>query len=374
MRLIFVWLCLMVAVQTALAQKPANEPKRVAVAPFSQTVDAKIVAVLESELANALATYCNLKLVERQQLGQVLSELKLSNSELVDPKAAQKVGKIIAADYLVLGEILDYGAARGAVSDRARIGAHIQLVEVASGNIILSMISRNEVSLNTSTSRTVGAILSTVAGDLDLIPSSKASRVASVLSAAKPSLPHLDESQALTMYQAAMPAITRKFAEKINQMSPLTGYVVANKDGRVAINIGAISGCRKDHEFLVYTDGRVINDPASGQKVGMTEVPVGFLKVVDVEDKLAWCEVIRTFSDKTPLPDKIQVTMPVRQSYHEFYPVVLPDEVYQIIGHVYKAENERAKKEAERTKKEAERAKKEAERARKEEEKKNKQN
>lgn len=328
----------------AQTAKPVGKQKRLAIAPFSRSQDSQTVSLLESELTNGLVTYCNFELVDRLQLSQVLTELQLNNSELVDPKAAQKVGKLIGADYIVSGEVLDYAMDRNAGGDEVEVNAHVQLIEVSTGNVNVSVICRGYANLNSSKMRAFSGLLSAMSGQ-------------------KQDLPALTDSQKFSMYQAAMPSIARQFAERLNQMSPLAGYVVANQNGRVAINLGTASGIKKGQEFLVYTEERAIKDPASGEKLGAVEQLIGFLTVVSVEEKLAWCEVNRTFyplpgnkdtvgTDKTPVPDKVKTTMPVRQYYFGLFTSPELNTVNEVVRRIFKGEIERGKKEAEQREKE----------------------
>jgi curli biogenesis system outer membrane secretion channel CsgG len=65
---------------------------------------------LSSALANELAATGDLKLVERRELGQVLSEQELAELGIVrkaSPTAAQK-GKMTGARYIVLGTVTSY--------------------------------------------------------------------------------------------------------------------------------------------------------------------------------------------------------------------------------------------------------------------------
>lgn len=65
---------------------------------------------LSSALANELAATGELKLVERRQLGQVLSEQELAELGIVrkDSPAAAKKGAMIGARYIVLGTVTSY--------------------------------------------------------------------------------------------------------------------------------------------------------------------------------------------------------------------------------------------------------------------------
>jgi hypothetical protein len=56
-------------------------------------------------LFNALVNQRRFELVERQHLEAVLQELKLSQTDLVDPAMAAKIGKLVAADGILMGAI-----------------------------------------------------------------------------------------------------------------------------------------------------------------------------------------------------------------------------------------------------------------------------
>jgi serine/threonine protein kinase len=67
------------------------------------------------------------RVVERAQLEKIRSELNLNRSELVDPATAQKVGKLIGAQYLMLGSFQVLGG-------QIRINA--RLLRVETGEIL----------------------------------------------------------------------------------------------------------------------------------------------------------------------------------------------------------------------------------------------
>ena len=58
-------------------------------------------------LFNALVNQRRFELVERQQLEIVLQELKLSQTELVDPATAAKIGKLVAAEGILIGAVTE---------------------------------------------------------------------------------------------------------------------------------------------------------------------------------------------------------------------------------------------------------------------------
>jgi TolB-like protein len=84
---------------------------------------------LADMLITDLANVGSLQIVERDKLNQVLGELKLSQSKFIDPKTAQKLGKGLAAEYIMTGSY----AIRG---DSMRVD--VRVVEVKTGRVAAS--------------------------------------------------------------------------------------------------------------------------------------------------------------------------------------------------------------------------------------------
>ncbi len=91
------------------------------------------LAVLRKGLAQMLisdlAGNDDVRLVERERLEAVLAELKLAGSKKIDPKTAARVGKLLGAQYLVLGS---YFSLMGSLRIDAR------LVHVETGRVVHS--------------------------------------------------------------------------------------------------------------------------------------------------------------------------------------------------------------------------------------------
>ncbi|HUV85541.1 MAG TPA: VWA domain-containing protein [bacterium] len=103
----------------------------IAVLPFVNTSSSTKLDYLELALAKMLVTDLkqsqSLKVVTRDNLDDVLAELKLERSALVDPANAQKVGKLLGADLIVAGSI-------AAVSNALRLDAHV--IDVATAEVV----------------------------------------------------------------------------------------------------------------------------------------------------------------------------------------------------------------------------------------------
>lgn len=62
---------------------------------------------LSEEFITRMTLTQKFRVVERSQIQKVMDELKLSVSDLVDPNQSAKVGKLLGADYLLVGTVTD---------------------------------------------------------------------------------------------------------------------------------------------------------------------------------------------------------------------------------------------------------------------------
>lgn len=82
---------------------------------------------MAATLMDGLARSGKVRVVERRQLRQILEELKLSASGLIDEQTAIKAGKLLGANALVLGSFLKFG-------DSVKI--NIRVVKTETGEIL----------------------------------------------------------------------------------------------------------------------------------------------------------------------------------------------------------------------------------------------
>jgi TolB-like protein len=98
----------------AFAQLPGDvRYRRLAVLPFSEVGDQaskrQVGKIVAAELATDLRRDHNLLLVERARLSELLGELKLQQSGLLEGKGAAELGKLADAQALVIGSASDLG-------------------------------------------------------------------------------------------------------------------------------------------------------------------------------------------------------------------------------------------------------------------------
>ena len=126
-------LCLMLATQLAPAASWASGGLSLAVSPFAnKTGDARFDAVskgLADMLTTDLSVSAELRLVERERIAAVLAELKLGTSKFIDPKTAQRAGKLLGAELMLVGAITAW-------TPTLRLDARI--VNVESGEVMVA--------------------------------------------------------------------------------------------------------------------------------------------------------------------------------------------------------------------------------------------
>ncbi|MEN6357828.1 MAG: FlgO family outer membrane protein [Armatimonadota bacterium] len=74
-----------------------------------QKIDKAVARDLSEDLSTSMSEIKNVKLVERGQLKNALSSARLDQSDIIDPKTAKQLGKMLSADCILCGSISDRG-------------------------------------------------------------------------------------------------------------------------------------------------------------------------------------------------------------------------------------------------------------------------
>ena len=154
--------------------------------------------LLVSGISDKLLQQSRIQLVERALLDKLLEELKLGTSKLVDRNTALSLGRILAARFILSGQVL-YSEAQTQVSMR--------LIETETGRITAAV--------NESFGSAVPATILT-------------ERLSDVL------------------------------IEKLNKLYPFRGKVVDVKDNEVRLNIGVKVGARMGQQFKVVDQDLIL--------------------------------------------------------------------------------------------------------------------
>jgi TolB-like protein len=105
----------------------------VAVIPFENLTKEKSKdgwgRAIQGMVQNALGNVRQIQLIERDKLSEILKELKLGQSEFIDPKTAPQIGKLVGAQYILAGRYITAGA---------KVRIDIRLIETESGRVLLT--------------------------------------------------------------------------------------------------------------------------------------------------------------------------------------------------------------------------------------------
>lgn len=118
---------------TSLLKAYHGEGKTIAVAGFSYT-DGRASSdgnIVSERFTTELINRRTLRVVERDKIEKVLGELKLQNAGSIDPESAKRVGRMLGADLLVLGGMVEL---QGKVLE-----LNIRLASVESGEAVAAV-------------------------------------------------------------------------------------------------------------------------------------------------------------------------------------------------------------------------------------------
>jgi tetratricopeptide (TPR) repeat protein len=178
-------------------------------------------------MVNELVNQGRFKIVSRDQLENILRELKLSATSLVDQATAVKAGKLAAAEAIVVVTVNE---------SPKSVEAYVQLI-------------------NTETT--------TVLASRDVFDPEKAPGTA----------------------RAKM----RELAAKLKQEYPLVGgSVVQVANSRVAVGMGSVKKVRSDMKVIVYQEGEPLVDPQTKAVLDRNIEPVGEGLLKDVRPQVSF--------------------------------------------------------------------------------------
>jgi TolB-like protein len=118
-------------VQDLIQATPEGKPLLVAVSDFPdlQGSTNDLGRYIATRITTRLGQSKKFSVTERQRLTQVLRELKISMSALVDPEQAKKLQKMVGVDALVVGTITDLGK---------QVDVDARLIEIEANRMIWS--------------------------------------------------------------------------------------------------------------------------------------------------------------------------------------------------------------------------------------------
>ncbi len=194
----------------------------ISILPFERKGKGSIAG--EAVFDNLISAFVNqqrFNLIERERIEDVLSELRLSQTELVEPDTASKIGKIVSADAILTGTIYE---------------------------------SRNAVEVFT---RLVDTETSSVIDAQDVF----------------------GEDRSL----GGMKKLMQGLALKYRQSFPLLEGLVIKKDGKAVLtSLGENNNIKRNMGLILFREGDEIRHPVSKKVLGSEPVHLGEAKVKEI--------------------------------------------------------------------------------------------
>ncbi len=174
-------------------------------------------------LITALVKEGRFDVIERRLLEKVLEEQKMGASGLVDESSASKLGRVLGAKIVITGSVMQF---------QKVMEVNARIIEVESSSIIAAenVKSTSAVKLE------------------DLVV---------------------------------------QMAEKIIADFPLEGYIVQRDGNMVLIDLGKRTGVKKEMQFIVYREGKIIKHPKTGEVLDIEIIKTGTVEIKNIKIKTA---------------------------------------------------------------------------------------
>jgi len=267
-------LLLLLSAQQLNAQDKSSRKKRIAVFTFEDKSDSdfgwygtkSVGDGITDMVTTELVKTDEYRVIEREQINQLLREQDLGTSGIVTVESAAKVGQMLGVEIAVFGSVTEFGYKQrnSGVNIRGkRLGVGKQSAVAA---IDLRMV-------NTAT----GEIIS--AENVRETKSALSGNVA-VSGVSFNSQNDFDQSLVGKVTRKAVDDVVEIVADNADRI-PWSAKVITVQGSSVYINSGAVDGVEVGDTFKVFRQGKALVDPDTGLELGTIDKEVGVLEVKD---------------------------------------------------------------------------------------------
>ncbi len=201
----------------------------------------------EDLLTAAIVKRSRFSAIERQLLGTLLEELKLSQSKLVDENTALKLGRILAADCMLLGSILER---------KDSVEAYARLVDTETTQILAAVdVYGEDVDIG---------VLRTLSEGMEL-------------------------------------KLTR-------ELPVVEGLIVKGGSKEFILDLGKDAGVKSGMKLIVYDLGDSVVHPNSNQVIGRDFVEIGQARIQSVMEEMSYGHIIEDIGGMMIKPRQRAIT------------------------------------------------------------------
>jgi curli biogenesis system outer membrane secretion channel CsgG len=261
--------------------------------------------ITRQTLEEALVNSGRFEVIAGTQRDNLLREQGFSNSDLVDPAQATKVGRMLSAKYVVSATCQSItqtdkksgtGGALGGMFGRA-------------GSVADKASEKNK--------QKVSATIQVQMTDLEK---------GTILLAKTYNLDNSTESSGFEQrstddpkeagYRTIVQNAAQQFVNGLNAAVPVEALVVSVDGNQVILNKGTSGGIQNGMRLEIYSEDAPIKDPSTGEVLGYKTSKYAVVVVTDAQERLSYAEVRKTFTnnspDAAPDPSKIIEQMSAR--------------------------------------------------------------
>ncbi len=294
------------AVVPLVAQAPAKH--RVAVMDFGYgTVMTSVQAIFGTNqdvgkgvvdlLVNQLVSDGTYRVIERSVLEKVLQEQNFSNSDRASTATAAKIGALLGADIIIVGDVTQFGrddknygglggggrwggyglGGVGLKKAKAVVEVTARMVNVNTGEILASATGHGESQRSSADMLGAGGSgWNRGGGNLDMGSSNFSQSILG--EAVKQSVTQLASSLDSKAATLAAPEVPQVAA-----LPPLDGLVADATGSEIIVNVGTSAGVHTGDKLAITRITRTIKDPATGKPLRSIEEAIGTVTVISVD-------------------------------------------------------------------------------------------
>jgi len=292
------------AAASLFAQAPPAK-RRVAVLDFQYaTVMSSVQAVFGTNqdvgrgiadlLIDKLLKEGTYRVIERREIGKIMSEQNFSNSDRADSATAAKIGRLLGVDSVIIGDITQFGrddkttGVGGALSNwdkygigkvkvgkaKAVVAITARLIDVNTGEILASESGRGQSARSEQNLLGGGGGGGTGGGGgVDMGSSNFAQTIIGEA-----------VSSAVTELAGKMSADSDKIP---TNSTPVNGLVADATGNTIIINVGSRVGVKIGDHLAITRVSKVVKDPVTGKVLRTIDAPIGDLQITSVDEASA---------------------------------------------------------------------------------------
>jgi curli biogenesis system outer membrane secretion channel CsgG len=297
----------LLVVSVVFAAHGLAQQKRVAILDFDySTVQSGVSAIFgtNQDVGKGVADLLVEKLVkdgtytviERKAIDKILAEQNFSNSDRTDPTTAAKLGRLLGADAMVIGSIVQFGrddketnvggglfgrtldrygvGGVGRKNSKAVVGLTARMVNVNTGEILAVANGKGESTRSgTALLGSGGSKGAAVDGAMDMTSSNFGNTVL---------------GEAVNAAVGSLAGELNASASRLPTTTVSVDALIADVSGdTIIINAGSRAGVKVGDKLQVKRVGREIRDPATGKVIRRIEEALGELTITEVDEASA---------------------------------------------------------------------------------------